>query len=371
MKVAWLVGGLPFGGVERWLYDLCLEFRRTGLAEGRVFNLSGTGALLPEYIRAGIPVERIASSIPAIASHRLDTALKLRARLRSFRPDLIHSMHFTANHHGRLAALGLGIPLLVHLHNTKHEKKLTRRLSDKLLSYATTAYLAVSQAVAVVVDTDHNLAARPVRVLYNALNQERLEAAPVDFAAAFGLEGPVVLAVGRYVPQKNLDLLIRAAGLLRARGLSVGLALVGEGPERPHLEALRSELGLERQVVLTGFRPDVPAFYRASRVFALPSDFEGFPIAHLEAMYCGLPAVVSREVPSLEIAAEACLVCRREPEDIADKLGILLLDGDLHARLAEKARQTAREQTMERYAQRLGEIYASLTAGPERLHLKS
>ena len=54
MKVAYLVGGLPFGGIERWLYDLNLEYKRNGLVRGRVFNLSGTGVLLPEYLAAGI-----------------------------------------------------------------------------------------------------------------------------------------------------------------------------------------------------------------------------------------------------------------------------------------------------------------------------
>jgi glycosyltransferase involved in cell wall biosynthesis len=363
MKVAYLVGGLPFGGIERWLYDLILEYRRSGLVEGRVFNLSGTGALLPEYQKAGIAVECLASSVRAVASHRLDTALRLRGRLRAFTPDIIHSMHFMANHLGRIAALGLGTPVLVHLRNTKHERKLTRRLSDKALSYATTAYLAVSGAVARVVETDHNMAKRPVKVLYNALDPERLEMAPLDFAAAYGLEGPVVLAVGRYVPQKNLDVLIRAVGLVRGRGIPADLVLVGEGPERPRLEALRAELGLDRHVVLTGFRSDAPAFYRASRIFAMPSDFEGFPIAHLEAMYCGLPAVVSEYVPSLEIARDACLVCAIEAGDVAGKIESLLRDDGLRARLAENARQAAREHTMEQYAKTLHGVYETVLEG--------
>ena len=74
MKVAYLVGGLPFGGIERWLYDLNLEYMRNGLVQGRVFNLSGTGVLTPEYVKAGIPLECLANSVRAIASHRLDTA---------------------------------------------------------------------------------------------------------------------------------------------------------------------------------------------------------------------------------------------------------------------------------------------------------
>ena len=363
MKVAYLVGGLPFGGIERWLCDLNLEYMQSGLVQGRVFNLSGTGELLPQYVAAGIDVECLAGSVRAIASHRLDMALRLRKRLKAFAPDIIHSMHFTANHHGRIASLGLGIPHIVHLRNVKHERKTARRLSDKLLSYATTVYLAVSGAVAEVVRTDHNLAGRPVRVLYNALTPSRLDFAPLDVRAAFGLEVPYVVAVGRYVPQKNLDLLVRAMAIIRQAGERASLILVGEGTERPKLEALVAELRLEDRVALAGFRNDVPAFYRAAHIFAMPSDFEGLPIAHLEAMHCGLPAVVSEHVPSLEIASDASLVCRRDAQDIADKLLTLLRDGELHGKLAAAAKRAAEPHTMGNYAKTLYRIYEQVIAG--------
>jgi glycosyltransferase involved in cell wall biosynthesis len=356
------VGGLPFGGIERWLYDLCLEYGRNGLLRPRVFNISGTGSMLPEYLDSGIEVENLARSKRALATWRFDSTLKLRRSLRAFAPDIIHTVHFMANYHGRLAAVHLGAPVLVHLRNIKRERRPFRRFADKVLSRLTTEYLAVSQAVAKVAQSEHNRAGRPVRVLYNALDPAHMAAEPLDFAAAYGLKGPVVLAVSRYVPQKNLDVLIRALGLLRGRGVAADLVLVGEGPERPRLEALRGELGLERHVVLTGFRRDVAAFYRSSAIFAMPSAFEGFLTAHLEAMYCGLPAVLSDRVPSLEIAAEACLVCAIDPCDVADKLERLLLDEELRARLGEKAWTLAREQTMARYAQSLHEIYLSLLA---------
>ena len=361
MKVAYLVGGLPFGGIERWLYDLSLEYMKNGLVTGRVFNLSGSGLLLPEYIKAGIDVECILNgNNHGIATHRLDTTLKLRRALKRFAPDIIHTMHFMANHHGRMAALGLGVPVITHLRNIKHEKKFVRRASDKLLSYVTTRYLAVSGAVADVVRTDHNMAGRPVRVLYNALEPERLKFEPFDVRAEFGLEGPIIVAVGRYVPQKNLDMLMRAVRMLHDQGLPANLVLVGEGPERPALEALRAELGLEKQVILAGFRSNVPAFYNAADIFAMPSDFEGLPIAHLEAMHFGLPAVVSEYVPSLEIAAEASLVCRRDPGDIAEQLERLLRDEGLSARLSAAARKAAAPRTMENYAKELFEIYQTV-----------
>ncbi len=357
MKIAYIVGGLPFGGIERWLYDLLLEYRRNGLVEGRVFNLSGTGDLMPQYLEAGLPVECVAGGLRAIVSYRLDTSLKLRALLKGYAPDLVHTVHFTGNHHGRIAALGLGIPVITHLRNTKRERGWNRRFSDKALSYATTLYLAVSKAVAEVVESDHNAARRPVRVLYNAFSPSRMDGEPLDMGAVYGLKGAVIVSVCRYVPQKNLDLLVRALRILRDGGKDVSLVLVGEGPERERLEALTRELGLGGHVVLAGFQRDVAPFYKAADIFAMPSDFEGFLIAMLEAMHCGLPSVVSRHVPLLEIASDAALVCRRDPADIAEKLGRILDDPALARSLSGAAKSIAERHTMRSYAAELFSIY--------------
>lgn len=363
MKIAYLVGGLPFGGVETWLHDLAGEYRDNGLVDARIYNLSGTGEMHARYVKDGLDVRCVGSGIRSIASHRLDTTLRLRAMLREFAPDIIHTMHISANHHGRLAALGLGIPVVTHLHNVKREKRLHRKLSDKLLSYATAAYITVSHAVAEVLAADHNVARRPVRVFHNAIDPKRCDLPPMDLRTAYGVSGPVVLSVGRYVRQKNLDMLIRAVRIMHDQGMPASLVLVGEGVERPRLEALRDDLNLGGHVVLTGFRSDVAAFFRAADVFAMPSDFEGFPIAQMEALYCGMPCVVSRHVPSLEVAADASLVCETDPSDIAAKLLAILRDDALRARLSGAARRVAEPLTMPRYAERLHSFYTELLAG--------
>ena len=362
LRIAYVLGGLPFGGIERWLLDVCINYKKSGLVTPRVFNISGLGFLMPNYEAAGIDVCNIGTSNRATSSHRLDIAVKLRCRLREFAPDIIHTMHFSANHLGRIAALHLGIPVIMHLHNTKREHSLTRRLSDTLLSYATTRYLCVSKAVAEVAQMDHNRARRPVDVLYNAINPAMLEDVPLDIKGIFGVSGPYIVSVGRYVPQKNLDLLVRAMAILRAKSIQASLLLVGEGAERIRapLEALRDELGLADSVVFTGFRSDVAAFFKAAHVFAMPSAYEGFGIAHLEAMYCGLPAVLSPYVPSLEIASEACLVCDTTPEDIAAKLCSLLADEALRRRLGESARRIAQSMTMEKYVVKLYHYYRAV-----------
>ncbi|MEG2172739.1 MAG: glycosyltransferase [Desulfovibrionaceae bacterium] len=134
----------------------------------------------------------------------------------------------------------------------------------------------------------------------------------------------VILSVGRLVPQKAYQHLICAHALLRQRGYQHHLCILGEGPERPRLEALCRSLGVEDTVLLPGFMPPYSAM-RQARVFALSSDFEGLSLVIVEALALGLP-VVSTDCPSgprevLQDGAHGDLVPVADPEALAVALG--------------------------------------------------
>ncbi len=101
-------------------------------------------------------------------------------------------------------------------------------------------------------------------------------------------------AAGRLSAEKGFDLLIRAVHPLLQGGLDVDLVIVGEGDERPRLEALIAELGLADRVQLLGYRSDLPDWYEAMDVFALSSLREGLPNVLLEAMALETPVVATR-----------------------------------------------------------------------------
>jgi glycosyltransferase involved in cell wall biosynthesis len=130
----------------------------------------------------------------------------------------------------------------------------------------------------------------PVPVVPNGIDTARI-AAVVPAAE----ESDVVFA-GRLIRDKNVDALLRALVPVRDEVPDLRALIVGDGPERPALEALARDLGLDGAVTFTGFFPDhdaVIAAMKASRVFVLPSTREGFGIAALEAMACGLPVVTA------------------------------------------------------------------------------
>ena len=118
--------------------------------------------------------------------------------------------------------------------------------------------------------------------------------------------GAVALWVGRMVPVKGLDVLLDAAAILRGRGVSMHLHLVGDGPLRDGLEARVHTLGLASSVSFAGClaQAHLPDWYRAADLTVLPSRSEGLPNVLREAKACGTPFVASRVGGIEEIADE-------------------------------------------------------------------
>jgi len=107
---------------------------------------------------------------------------------------------------------------------------------------------------------------------------------------------PVLLAVGRLQVQKDYPTLIRAFAQVR-QTQPVRLLILGEGSERPLLEALIKELGLEQDVSLPGFVMNPYAYMARAALFVLSSRWEGLPTVLIEALCCGTP-VVATDCPS-------------------------------------------------------------------------
>jgi glycosyltransferase involved in cell wall biosynthesis len=160
-------------------------------------------------------------------------------------------------------------------------------------------------------------------------------------------DGPVVGTVGRLAAQKDHATLLRAMSLIRRRATGARLVVVGDGELRDDLTRLAAELDLGDAVTFTGVREDVPDLLASFDVFALPSRFEGFCLALVEAQAAGVP-VVATPVGGIPDAvadrATGLLVPPQDPAALADAVVTLLEDRALAARLAAAARQQACER---------------------------
>jgi len=178
--------------------------------------------------------------------------------------------------------------------------------------------------------------------------------------------GPLWVGCGRLVYYKGFLNAVRA--LTRVAGT---LILVGEGPERPALEAEAARLGVADRVVFAGRAPRLAPFYLAADAFWFPSNArsEAFGLVQVEAMASGCP-VINTAIPHSGVAwvsrhdREGLTVPMDDPAALADAANRLISEPGLRDRLADAARRRAREEFDHRVmAERSLDIYREILAG--------
>lgn len=222
----------------------------------------------------------------------------LRELLRKARPGVVVGFLGSANVTATLAARPLGLPVVISERNDPAIEELPapwQHLRERTYQWATlvtaNSYGALDTMQAFVPASKLAYVPNPVVVR---------EAAPDPSPRE-----PSILAVGRLVPQKGFDLLLRAfaEGARELAGWRV--EILGDGPLRQELARLSETLGVADRVVFHGHvAAPLPHYARVS-MLALPSRFEGMPNALLEAMASGLPAIVSDASPGpLEVVTD-------------------------------------------------------------------
>jgi glycosyltransferase involved in cell wall biosynthesis len=163
-----------------------------------------------------------------------------------------------------------------------------------------------------------------------------------------------VLSVCRFYPRKRLDVLLRAAALLRDQVPQLEVRIVGGGPEYQRLRHLSSELRTEQIVRWVGDAGlnQLAAEYNRCDVFCLPSVQEGFGIVFLEAMAAEKPIVAARAAAVPEVVCSGILVQPDDPEALAEGILRLYRDPDLRQSLALAGLRDVEEFDMHRVAAR-------------------
>lgn len=228
------------------------------------------------------------------------------------------------------------------------------------------AIVAVSDGVADDLARTGGLARETVTTIYNPVVTPALTAQAAETPPHSWLEEsnspPVIVAVGRLVPQKNFALLLRAfARLLEQR--PARLLILGEGRERARLEALAEKLDIRDHVALPGFVTNPYAAFARAALFVLSSDWEGLPTVLIEALACGCP-VVSTDCPSgpAEILADGRYGPLVPVGDATALAGAMMRALDCPPP-REVLRQRAAEFSLERSAARYIELLLAGAAG--------
>jgi glycosyltransferase involved in cell wall biosynthesis len=300
-RVALFLPSLRGGGAERVMSNLARGFVERGLAVDMVLAKAEgpyLSQLPPNVCMVDLGASRVLTSLPGLVHY-----------LRRERPQALLSALDHANVVALWARALARVPtrIVVSVHNniswsTRHAPTLRARLTPlwvrPFYPWAD-AVVVVSQDAAEDLVRLTGLPWRKVRVIYNpVVTPEIFSKAqePLDHPWFAPGQPPVVLGVGRLTIQKDFPTLIRAFALVRAQR-PARLMILGEGEERPKLEALVRELGVDQDAALPGFVGNPYAYMARAAVFVLSSLWEGLPTALIEAMALGTP-VVSTDCPS-------------------------------------------------------------------------
>ena len=176
---------------------------------------------------------------------------------------------------------------------------------------------------------------------------------------------PVILYIGRLVPEKGQTVLLEAVARLTERGIDVELQLAGEGALRPELERSATRLDIADRVTFLGAvgQEELRELYEAASIFCLPSFAEGVPVVLMEAMAMGLPVVTTRiaGIPELvEHERSGILVAPGRADELTDSLAGLLEEPGLRENLGANGRRAvAAGFDSEGSALRLRALFAS------------
>jgi glycosyltransferase involved in cell wall biosynthesis len=182
---------------------------------------------------------------------------------------------------------------------------------------------------------------------------------------------PTAVYVGRLVPEKGVDVLLRAFSEVVRRQPSASLDIVGDGSARCELEALATHLGIAASVRFHGYqsRSRSEGIARRAWVQVVPSRWpEPFGLVAVEAMMRGVPVIASQTGGLAEIVLHEVTGVRIPPGDVdalADAMGRILRYRNLAFRLGNAGRRLAESQYgVSRFLDRMLAVYASVIAGP-------
>lgn len=362
MRVLHLVHWLSeAGGIENFLLQVIAALPRRDVVNEVVFLGHAAGGLASEYERLGVKVWgcRMQRNFFSFM-RRFKRELKARPAY-----DVFHAHASNFGGPALSVARSVGIPTrLSHYHNMAggHMNDFLRQIVERWLYYS-----VLKHSTGLISGTwaglqfwfPRNWRSDPrMRVIRYGI--------PYDmFAGAGGRDeirnelnvpvgAPLIGHVGRFVWQKNHELLVRAAPRVIQKRPDARFVLIGDGELRPRIAAQIQELGLNERVTLTGVRRDVPRMYQAMDLFAFPSKIEGLGNAQLEAQAAGLPVVACNIPTAREAVAADFFKYLREPTDadgFADSILAALDDAQKQPQVRDVAQRFAAHFTIESSAQ--------------------
>ena len=304
LRVMFVITSMPVGGAETLLMNLVRRMDRQRFAP-MICCLKEPGPL-GEILRSEIPVFHHLLS----GKYDLRVMPRLVRLMRRQRIDAVVTVGAGDKMFwGRLAAWRAGVPVILSaLHSTGWPDCVGRL--NRLLTPLTGGFIGVADEHGRYLVEQERFPAPKVFIIPNGVDVARF-AQPVDRAQVrkqldLAADAPIAGIVAALRPEKNHELLLRATATVCRQVPQARLLIIGDGPERPHLEKLAIQLELSKAVRFLGNRDDIPQLLGATDIFLLTSRMEANPVSILEAMAAGKPVIAPRvgSIPEVVIDGE-------------------------------------------------------------------
>ena len=363
-RVLWVIKGLGPGGAERLLCSQAQSEDTTRFSVACAYVLAWKDHLAEELERAGVET--------VCLSRRQRDFLwpwRLFSMVRSESWDIVHIHSPLPGAIARLATRTMSAKKRPVVITTEHNQWSTFHPVTRFLNAVTSRWDAATIAVSNEVrDSMSGRTRDRAETLRHGIDLEavvRQRSQRSAIRQEFGLTDTefVIGTVANFRPQKDYPNLLGAVRHLRELKVSARLIAVGQGPDESTIRHLSEKMGLSSQVIFTGFRDDATAILGACDAFVLASQWEGLPVAVMEAAALGLPIVSTAVGGVLEEFApdsQALLVPPKNPEALARAIAIVASQPERRRELGTAALEVAQRFDVRRSVAHIEDLYARL-----------
>lgn len=333
MKILYIIDSLQTGGAEKSLLEISSRLKEFKPVVCTIYSRNSD--FKQEFLQRGIPLMELKVTSKWWWAEGVK---KFKNVLKEVRPDLVHATLYKSEIITRLTLLGSGIPHVGSFVNDSYSVNRYRNQSfsrnvklnvikfiDRVTSKSVPHFMSITNAVAL--SNAKALGIKPERItcIYRGrdidsyvVSQPSLAHSPFCF-----------VTVARLLKRKGYVELLRAARLLKDKGLQFVVKIAGDGPDYDIFLRMVKELGIEQQVRFLMTQSNIPTLLANSHCFLFPSHYEGQGGALVEAMLAGKPIIASdievfRE--QLKPMETSLLFKVFDPEDLAEKMEWMMIN---------------------------------------------
>ncbi len=366
IPILYVFAALPVGGAEQLLVSE-MEGLDKDLFSPLVCVISEKGPIGELIEKMGFPV----IPLHRMKKNQFDYGIirELKKLMARERISIVHTHLYDGGKYGRIAARMAKVPVIIHsVHNIYVKRRSKHHWFNWGLSFFTDRIIAVSEAVKASVVRYDRISPKKIEVIYNGIDLSQGDLLPDRQALRSRLgitpEEMVIGVVARLEEQKGHRVLLEALSLMPELPASLKIVIIGDGKLRSQLEQDTLKRGLSSQVIFWGTRKPIFPILKALDFFLLPSLWEGFSLAILEAMAMGLPVIATKVGGAEEVITSGrhgLLIPPGDAPRLAEAIQEALLHRDKYLEMARKGKERVTQNfSKDRHVALLQDLYLSV-----------